>query len=186
MKDLDSWFTSNYKFIEKWCKIWVKVDSHELISHYYIYLTENWYKIESISQEEKLKFTNYWLKNNARWSNSEFNRTRKISYDEIENWDEPEDNLIEVRCESDREDINNWLVDLFKNHCESDVERLVLLREIYLELQLHEKVLWDLYFTNMMSMRDISDKIRIPLSSVFEMIKKLKEKIINGINFRDN
>lgn len=175
-----NWLSDNYKFISKWARIWCKTneDADELISLFTIYLNENWTKFSLIDEVGRIKFTQSWLKNNVRWNNSEFNKVRRLnSVDDSLVKDQDYDDLLEIRCETDREDIKEWLVDLSQNFSESEVERLVKLREIYLLLQTHEKVIWDLYFTNMMSLRDISKKIKLPLSSVHNMVIELKQKI---------
>ncbi len=115
----------------------------------------------------------------AKWSNSEFNRTYLVN-NLPENWeidDVGEDDMIEVMCESDREDIRLWMIDLHRNFSERDSERLMKLRECYLELDTHERVLWDLYFQQMMSLRDIGKKLDLPHMSIYSMINELKKKI---------
>lgn len=88
-----------------------------------------------------------------------------------------EDHLLELRCESNREDIREWLVDVYVQFGDVGTNKLVKLREIYLKLEVHERVLWDLYYTNMNTMRDISKKLDIPLTAVYKMITDLNLKI---------
>lgn len=174
------WITDNYKFLQKWSRIWCKDfdDADELLTLFTIYLSTNWFKYESMSDNDRLRFTQTWMKNNVNWSNSDFNKLKKVN-SLNEEWDieDTYDDLIEVRCETDREDIKDWLIDLNRNYGEHQVEKLVRLREIYLTLATHEKVLYDLYWTNENSLREIGKKLNISHMSVWTMINDLKEKI---------
>jgi DNA-directed RNA polymerase specialized sigma subunit len=126
-----------------------------------------------------LKFTNTWLKNNSKWYNSSFNKEIRINNlnKQFTIQDESEENLINVYCESDRKDIKDWMVDTYREFGEETGDKLMRFRQIYLTLHTHEKVLYDLYFTNMKSMRDIGEILGIPLSAVFSMLTELKQKI---------
>jgi DNA-directed RNA polymerase specialized sigma subunit len=88
-----------------------------------------------------------------------------------------EESFIEVTCETDREDIKEFMLDLNKRFSEFDVNRIMLMRKIYLTLDTHERVLYDLYFSQMLSMRAIGKKIDLPLSAVFNMLNDLKIKL---------
>lgn len=174
------WINTNYKFLEKWSKAWAKEGWSDLLSMYIEYIDKNWQKFAFIPDgDDRLRFTQTWLKNMTKWSNSEYNRLHSVN-NLAENWhipDECEDSYLEVLAESHRDDIKLWLKDLFASYSEKDATRLVKLREIYLKLELHERVLWDLYFTQMLSLRDIGKKIDLPHMAVYVMIKDLKIKI---------
>lgn len=179
----DRWISDNYQFLRKWSRIWCnsQSDADDLLSHFTIYLHKNWdSKFKLIPDgDERLAFTNQWMKNMVNWSNSDFNKQRRVnSFDE--EWDVPDeavDEFIEVQCETDRDDIRDWLLDLHRNYSDLETERLVKMREIYLKLQTHEKVLYDMYFTHMLSLRKIGKKLNIPYMAVYKMINELKEKI---------
>lgn len=166
--------------METWSKRWAKDDWSDLINHYVEYLDTNWKKFSNIpDNDERIKFTQTWMRNQTKWYNSDFNRLHQLN-DLGEEWTIPDvedDHLLELRCESDREDISIWLVDTYSEYGEWGTNKLIKLRETYLKLETHEKVLYDLYFTNMNTMRDISDKLDIPLTAVFKMIKELKSKL---------
>jgi predicted DNA-binding protein YlxM (UPF0122 family) len=53
----------------------------------------------------------------------------------------------------------------------------MLMRKIYLTLDTHQRVLWDLYFSQMLSMRAIGKKLDLPLSAVYNMVVELKSEI---------
>jgi DNA-directed RNA polymerase specialized sigma subunit len=157
-----------------------------------IYLNKNWPRFSQIPDgEERIKFLQTWMRNQVAWYNSEFNkniRVNNLSVDEDIQSDfgrrEEQiayDDLIELKSEVVRDDIKDWLIDLNQNWNDLEIDRLVKIRQIYLTLPGHQKVLYDLYFTKMMSMRDIGKKIDLPLSAVYNMIKELKEKILSEI-----
>ena len=174
------WINTNYCFLEKWCKHWRPDEWAELLSQYVIYLNTKWDKFDSIPDgNERLKWSQKWLRDNSKWTNSEFNKEVRIN-NLPEEWvieDCGEDSLIEHIIESDRPDIRLWIRDLNLNFSELEVERLMRIRGIYLRLDTHEKVLYNLYFDNMLSMRDIASKIGLPLSAIHIMIGDLKKKI---------
>jgi DNA-directed RNA polymerase specialized sigma subunit len=88
-----------------------------------------------------------------------------------------EQSFIEVTCETDREDIKEFMLDLNKRFSEYDVNRIMLMRKIYLTLDTHQRVLWDLYFSQMLSMRAIGKRLDLPLSAVYNMVVELKSEI---------
>ena len=179
----NEWIKINYKFISKWAFIWEPDRAHELISLLCIYLNKKWHKIEHLPQNEKEAFINQWLKNNSRWTNSDFNKLNKC-YDELDlaSPDKPQDDFLEIKGEYINQELKHFIIDLKENYNEEQVEKILKIREIYLKLDLHEKVLYDLYFTNMLSMRKIAKKIDIPVNSVYNMITDLKKKIKDLLN----
>jgi hypothetical protein len=177
----DKWVSDNYQFLELWARRWSPNDWADLISHYCEWLNKNWDKFSKIPDgEERLKWTQTWMKNMVKWKNSDFNKIMRIMASDLEPSEEAYDDLLEVKSETSREDITEWLVDLHETFTEDQIKKIVRLRGVYVMLMTHEKVMWDLYFTNMMSMRQISAKLNIPLSSIHMMILELKEKIIKG------
>ena len=177
---MNKWIEENYKFLELWAKRWSPENWGDLLSHYVFYLEKNWSKFSQMpDDEQRLKFTQTWFKNNVKWSNSEFNAS--ISVNNLpEGWEPPEeeyDDLIELRSEMMRGDISDWMFDLHTNFEPLEVERLMKLRQIYLELATHNKVLYDMYFSGMMTMRQIGIKLDLPLSAVFTMITELKNEL---------
>lgn len=183
----DVWIKDNWPLLTKWAKRWHRDEWGELLSQYTIYIHKNWKRFSSIPDgDERLKFSQTWMRNNVEWTNSEFNKTiRTNNLPEVyEMPDVAEEAYLDIGCETDREDIKEFLIDLNKRYSELEVSRIIELRAIYIELPLHEKVLWDLYFNQMLSMRTIGEKLDLPLSAVYQMIKELKIKVrekCNGI-----
>lgn len=57
-------------------------------------------------------------------------------------------------------------------------DKILKVRYVYInELSLQERVLYDLYFTQMLSTRKIASKIGIPVMATYTMIADLKTKI---------
>ncbi len=182
----------NYKQLKLMSRRWGGGDWVDLLSYYTIWIDKNWLRLVNLPHDDQMKFSQTWLKNNSKWNNSEYNKMRAVNnLNSVTDNDDSDvnleplqidyepgyDDMIELRSETLPEDIKIWLFDLSQNFEEKDVERLVKMRAIYLELQTHERVLWDLYFTQMMTMRDISGKLKLPLTSIHLMIGELKTKI---------
>jgi hypothetical protein len=178
------WVRDNYTFLETWSKRWSPQYWDELLSFYCLYIDSNWTKFNAIpDDEERLRFSQTWMKNNVGWRNSDFNKSIRVNSmdEEYDIREEAEESFIEVTCETDREDIKEFMLDLNRRFSEYDVNRIMMMRKIYLTLETHEKVLYDMYFTQMLSMRAIGKKIDLPLSAVFNMLNDLKIKLCAGI-----
>jgi len=174
------WVTDNYTFLETWSKRWSPTYWDELISFYCLYIDSNWTKFSAIPDgDDRLRFTQTWFKNNVGWKNSDFNKAIRVNSidEEYDIPDIAEESFIEVTCETDREDIKEFMLDLNRRFSEYDVNRIMLMRKIYLTLDTHQRVLWDLYFSQMLSMRAIGKKLDLPLSAVYNMVVELKAEI---------
>jgi hypothetical protein len=180
MMNGSKWVEDNYIFLETWSKRWSPNYWDELLSMYCLYIHANWIKFSAIpDDEQRLKFTQTWMSNNVKWRNSDFNKSIRVNSmdEEYDIPDEAEESFIEVTCETDREDIKEFMLDLNKRFSEYDVNRIMLMRKIYLTLDTHQRVLWDLYFSQMLSMRAIGKKLDLPLSAVYNMVVELKAEI---------
>lgn len=180
MKELPKWFSDNWEWIDYWSRRWSWNHSGDLQSHLYLYLDKNWDKFKKIPDgEERIKWCQAWFKNTVRWTESDFNKSISVN-NFSEDWkpaEVPSESYNDLRPDAPSEDLANWLVDIFDNWGEVGGERLMRLRGIYLELDTHRRVLFELYFYKMMSMREIAVKLNLPLSAIFTMIKDLKLEI---------
>lgn len=174
------WIENNYAFLRLWSRRWAGQNWGELLSCYTGYLEKNWArKMVRMNDEERLKFSQTWMKNMTKWSNSEFNREIRVNNFEEEFAVEDEIEChIELKAEA-TSDISEWLIDIHTEFGDELAYKLIRLRKVYLQLETHEKVLYDLYFTNMLSLREIGKKLSLPHSAVYQMINVLKEKIIS-------
>lgn len=188
MNNWQVWINKNYLKIEYWSKHWAGEDWAELVAHFSLYLNARWSKFSTIpDDEQRIKFMQAWMKNQVNWWNSDFSKSLRVNNLSVDEDIESDfgrreeqiayDDFIELKSELVRDDIKDWLIDLNRNWNDLDIDRLVKIRKIYLSLSSHEKVLYDLYFTKMMSMRQIGEKLDLPLSAVYNMIKDLKKII---------
>jgi hypothetical protein len=177
---------ANWKFINKWSRIWSPDNHGDLASGLAIYLDKHWRKFSLIkTDEEKIKFIQSWMRNQVKWSNTDYNKDIRVNnYDE--EWDRADDyhgeRWMDIEAESMPGDLKGYLQDLTEHFGERDCYKLVAIKKRYLTLPQHQKVLYNLYFTEMNSMRDIAAKLKIPLSAVHVMIGELKNKLRDGLD----
>lgn len=184
----DKWLELNYDYIKRMCLYYTTDLS--LITHLYIWLVKHpnrWISMNSLSHNDQMKFTNTWLKNNSKWTNSDFNKENRVNdFNEIWDCQYESDTVvsIEIRSEDIDDNIKDWLIDIRMEFGE-DAEKLIKIRSIYLKMSTIDKVLYDLYFTKEMTLRSISKHLSIPLSSTHQMVMNLKNKIKEkcGIKF---
>ena len=182
MEDINQWITINYNDLLAYAKRCSSNNYSDLISLFYLYLISpiGLKKFEMIDDNlGKLKYSYKWMRNNANWRNSEFNKTIRVNNlpDDIEIEDESINEYIDVICENERDDIKELILDMNRTYGEYNANKLLTLRKVYLQLETTDKVIWDLYFTEMLTMRGIAKKLDIPLSSIFSMVTDLKKKI---------
>jgi hypothetical protein len=179
------WFIENYKKLEEYSKWWNE-DWSGLLSSYYEWLDKNWEQFDKIPDgDQRMKWSMNWFKMNGKvWSNSEFMRQNKM----LSGREEVviEDSIIDEGHYFEWGELNDWIKDISTNWNDLEVKELVRCRKLYLTLPLHKRVLWDLYFNQMLSMRDISNKLNLPLTSVYKMLKELKKEIQDGKINMDN
>lgn len=181
MSNWQMWLTNNYTIISYWARHWHRTEWRELLAHFTLYLEKNWNKFSKIPDgEERIKFSQTWMKNNVRWKNSEFNKSIGVNNfgEEFDFVDEELNEPIEILAEDLDDGLKEFIVDLNRRFSEFDASRIILVRKIYLTLPPHERVLYDMYITQMLSLRQVAKKLDLPLSAVHNMINELKKKII--------
>ena len=182
--NVNTWIDKEYKMLSRLAKNWSNDNWRDLITHYYMYLSrpKNWEKFKPLPEEDKIKFTQKWMGNSVKWTNSEFSKSLRVNnledeYDIEETTYECETSLY-VSAEDIDESVKEWLVDLHNNWGDEQIHRIVKVREMYLsKMKTEDRVLYDLTYNQQLTLRDISKKINIPLTSVFLMVKNLNEKI---------
>lgn len=182
MLTVEEWIQKNYKTIVKLSEYYT--DDKSIITHFYLWLNKpnRFLKVISMPDDEQMKFTNTWMRNNTKWENSEFSKEKKINnFEQI--WDDdyegqPSQNTtsMEITAEDISDDIKLWLIDI-QEEWGDNADKLIRIRKIYLDMNTTDKVLYDLYFTNMMSTRMIAKKLNIPSSSVHIMLTDLKNNL---------
>lgn len=180
MLNWQQWLEQNYKTISMWARRWHPEEWRELLAFLTIYLQKNWHKFSKIPDgDERIKFLQTWMKNNVKWKNSEFNKSIAVN----DQFEDPKFNEeawsgdVEIAAEDISEDVKEFIIDLDRRFDEEEVKRILMIRSVYLILKPHEKVLYDLYFTKMLSLRNIARQLSLPLSAVYGMVNDLKKKI---------
>jgi hypothetical protein len=182
MLSWQEWLEKNYRVISYWSRRWHPVEWRELLAFLTLYLEKNWLKFSQIPDgEERIKFLQTWMKNNVNWSNSEFRKSIEVNNFDEDIWikDEMIDDMIEIKAENSTDDIKEFIIDLYKRFSEPEVIKIIKVRKVYLTLKAHEKVLFDLYITQGLSIRGVAKRLNLPMSAVYGMINDLKKKIIS-------
>jgi len=180
----------NWKFIETWSKRWSKDNWIDLTSNLTLYLDKNWKKFSLLkTDDEKIKWIQAWMRNQTRWSGTDFNKDIRVNNCD-ENWDIPDEMIdhtdIEIAAESAPQWTKEWLIDISARMSDRDCTRLIRIKNIYHTMPSHEKVLYNLYFEDMKSLRAIAKQLNLPLSAVHIMVGDLKNKIKDGLDNNSN
>ena len=191
-KEIDAWVSDNYSYLDDLTKYNFRYNKNEdmdMISYYYLYLLDRgWRKIYTLSDIDKRKFTKKWFHNTSRWQvlkTKNGKPTHELGELGVNNI--PEDFIfieeadfqidIEINSEDLPDYMKDWIVDMTQEFGES-VDKLILVRYHYLNsLTLPEKVLYDLTYTQMMTIRQIAKKINIPPSATFNMVRDLEKRL---------
>lgn len=174
------WITKNYTTISHWARKWHKEEPEELLAFLTLYLEKNWHKFSQIPDgEQRIKFLQTWMKNNVSWSNSDFRRSISVNNfpEDIEIVEEPEFDDSDIMAEDIGQDVKDFIKDLHRRFSEEEVYKIISVRKSYLILQTHERVLYDLWITQMLSIRAVAKRLNLPSSAVWGMINDLKKKI---------
>lgn len=174
------WISDNYRQLEYWAKRRDFENWSDLISHLTIHLEKNWQTFSQIPDDKKIAWCQGWYKNQVRWLNSKHNvdvfgdefggKTFMEFKTEIFEWGEEIEPHMAIDYSQEEQMWIDELDDL-------SIAKIRKIKAIYQMMTSDEKVLFDLYFTQMLSQREIAKKINIPLSAVYNMLKRLKTKI---------
>lgn len=174
------WIIQNHDLLTYWAKRRHFAEWNELLQQLVIYIEKNWDTFSKIPDgSQRIKWCQVWYKNHVKWKNSDFNKI-------IHRPDEVVGLIDEVYEIEDGEE-QDWLeVDLLPGEIRwadgfsfDEVVKLRKIKAAYNKLNDKEKILYDLYFGEMLSQRAIAKKINIPHSAVYNMLKELREKIKN-------
>ena len=180
MLSWQQWLEKNYRIISYWARRWHPEEWRELLAFMTFYLEKNWHRFSKIPDgEERIKFLQTWMKNNVNWSNSEFRKSIAVNNftEEFDFGDEILDDNLDIRAEDVGDDVKDFIIDLHRRFSEEEVLKIISVRKVYLTLQSHEKVLYDLYISEMLSIRGVAKRLNLPMSAVYGMINDLKKKI---------
>lgn len=182
MNKFSIWITTNYTQLEYWAKRRDFNNWADLLSHLTLHLEKNWTVFNSIPDDKKIAWCQGWYKNQVRWLNSKHNvdvfgdekgGTTFMEF-KTEIYDEVVDLDFDLICDYTDEELL-WIDDL----TEKEIYKIKKIKKFYHSLSNQEQILFDFYFKDMLSQRQIAKKINIPLSAVYNMLKALKLKIKN-------
>ena len=182
MYSWQEWLQLNYKVISTWARRWHHEEWRELLAFMALYLQKNWSKFSKIPDgEERIKWLQTWMKNNVNWSNSEFNKSIAVNNlgEEFDHQEEIWHQEFDILAEDSSEEIKDFIIDLSRRFDEGEVQKILQIRRAYLLLMPHERVLYDLYYTQMLSIRAVAKKLNLPPSAVYGMLNDLKKRIID-------
>lgn len=177
------WLTNNWKPLSTMARRKHPTEWRELMTHFCFYLDKNWPQFSLMVENDRMKFSNVWMSNNIKWPKSDFNKSIRVN--NLPEEDYPIEDLEEQYLEIIAEDIDDatkeWMIDISKNYSSLNQFRIFKVRQIYLELPTHQKVLYNLYFTDMMSLRQIGAKLCLPTSAVHTMLNELKKILKDNV-----
>ena len=183
---IDNYFSQRYKFLKS---VVVNVNRSksipedlysDLVNELYIFIIHNIDKIEPIIDKSGDKglegFCVMWLKNQSYWI-SDFKKLNEIHKQfKIEYLPEFDNRIIE-----DEYFLSEEQKDLVRFFSDDRVDILINIKKIVDGLEQYEKNLFELYFTQQLTMAQISEMVGISKGSVFnllhEMYKKIKSKL---------
>lgn len=185
---LDQFISDNYTDLKRIAKQSTHLPM-DLISYYYIYLKRiGWVKIEKLTHNEKIRFSKTWLKNTSKWSNTPFADLREVNnlievngeFDPFRSnivIDESVYDKIMIGAEDTSDNIKEWLMDMTSEYGD-DVDKLILIKYHYHHsLDLSEQILFDLVYTEMLSTRQVAQRIKIPHTSAYLLVKALEKRL---------
>lgn len=176
------WISNNYTELEYWAKRRDFNNWTDLLTQLTLHLEKNWQIFVLIPEDKKIAWCQGWYKNQVRWLNSKHNVD--VFGDEVggKTFMEFKTEIFDSEDDGDFESLVDytpqerlWIDDLTSEQ----ISRVRKIKTIYKSFSNEEQVLFDLYFKDMLSQRQIAQKINIPLSAVYNMLKALKTKIKN-------
>jgi len=176
------WSEENFELLVYWAKRRDFLNWSDLVQNLIIHLEKNWSWFSAIPDGKKIAWCQGWYKNQVLWLNSKHN-IEIFGHDRSKGTDlEFKAEIYDIVQDCNFDDIIDFgeeLVWWTEEFSDLQISRLKKIEEIYSTFGPEEQVLFDLYFKNGLSQRDIAKKINIPLSAVYNMLKTLKTKIKN-------
>lgn len=171
---VDKYFTERTKDLKiyflKYCYPYEKHNFPEMLSELYLYVSQNLIKLKDIIETDKIHFWAIqfiWKQRN--WQGTAYKKHILIE----ESGDELIPNL-EIPYQSEEE--------VIEENIEKDIKiqnRLTQISFALHDLDLHEKILYDKYYIQQKSMREIGNDIGVTHTAIYYMIKKIRTKIRN-------
>lgn len=178
------WVQNNFKSLKSMSLVYGDL-SGDILTHLSLYLDDNWLKFNMIPDSQKLRWIGRWMRNQAGWSNSQVNRDLKTNnLPEDHQFDIVDDQheTITIFAEDGDDKLKGWISDTFSVYGSDKTDKLIRVKYYYHSLTLPEQILYTLYFDELLTHRAIAQRLNIPLTSSFLMVKELETKLINLCN----
>jgi RNA polymerase sigma factor (sigma-70 family) len=189
---VDEFINSNYTKLVSTAKKYGAncEDATEIVSMLYEHLIYNPHKWQP---DKALQFSNKFIYNQINLKNSDFNRLKMDGFKNSSNCHTPHVSIQEAPeinyeqnydliCENINKHTIDWLNDNIIIYGKEKAEMLAKIEIAKSNLDIYERILFNKYFDNQLSMRDISEQTRLPLSTIHQLIKNLIEKIKRNAN----
>jgi len=193
--EIDYYFQTNYKKLQQRCTAIVGSklynsknkanDADDLLSFLCTHVYEH---LNNFTDSTETQFTNFcimFLNNNWRWGNSNFrtkNFNKRLDYDtqitdSITNFEVQESSWENISFDAP-EQVKNYVKDLSSSDLSDESVTKVCYSLMHRNNLIYtDKILFDFYFIEGLSMQAIAKKCRLPLTSVFNMLKSIKTEI---------
>ena len=194
-KSAELWLLKNYNELMKLAKLKFPKDPGALISHLTLYIDRDFTKIQNIkTHDEQMRWCHQWMKNQIRWQRSNFNLDRMTGY--IETTDDftissggdfDSQKEIELGAESgELGKMSKIILDWQREWSDGQIQKIMKLKLGVSKLDEADQIFMNMYIECGLSLRDIAKKTRLPLSAVWSILQKIKEKIKKDIDDRIN
>ncbi|NBR22892.1 MAG: hypothetical protein EBU08_03730 [Micrococcales bacterium] len=194
-KSAELWLLKNYDELMKLARLKFPKDPGALISHLTFYIDRDFTKIASIkTHDEQMRWCHQWMKNQIRWQRSNFNLDRMTGY--IETTDDftissggdfDSQKEIELGAESgELGKMSKIILDWQREWSDGQIQKIMKLKLGVSKLDEADQIFMNMYIECGLSLRDIAKKTRLPLSAVWSILQKIKEKIKKDIDDRIN
>jgi DNA-directed RNA polymerase specialized sigma24 family protein len=197
-KDIDNYFKLNIKVLKtlslkivrsnKWKSKDPDLDSDELLSFLFIHIYENIDDMKKYTEINFNAFVRMFIHNQWYWSNSDFRRSRRHLHKQIDIVDRLDDITTDSYSYQDTswegvsfnapDNVKLYVTELFdKGLGEESIKKVCAALMSRTLLPYHQQSLFDFYFIDGLTTREISNICKIPTTSVHYMLKDLKEKV---------
>lgn len=184
-KIIDDYFNKNYKFLLSVVHNInggtnnIPYELHkDLVDDLYLYLIDKPDKIEPYitkNGERGLEaFCVRWIKNQSYWISDFKKQNHLVSNKYIPYEIEKDTRIIEEKFDKFYDE---YYSDLLNIHSEEQIEKIILSKSVYNNLEQYEKNLYDMYIVQNLNYEQISNRVGISKGTVHALIKKLRRKM---------
>ena len=160
-------------------------DANDLISNLVIYLYENKDNIllKYLNDVMFKKLCVSYIKKQSSWNKTLFKKQFKFDFAELDELSyEKSIDSSAIELVGAPEKASDYIKDLMNlGFNENQIEKVLKFKIIEKDLNIYDSNLIDMYINKNMSYAEISKKCNIPVTSVFFLVKELRETIFNKI-----